>query len=51
MRFEGQDLQTLDTGNMRGYRRSVQAVFRTVRVAESADAGRLDIVEPLDNES
>jgi oligopeptide/dipeptide ABC transporter ATP-binding protein len=28
MRFEGQDLQTLDTGNMRGYRRSVQAVFQ-----------------------
>jgi len=28
MRFEGQDLQTLDTGTMRGYRRSVQAVFQ-----------------------
>jgi len=28
MRFEGQDLQTLDTGHMRGYRRSVQAVFQ-----------------------
>jgi oligopeptide/dipeptide ABC transporter ATP-binding protein len=28
MRFEGQDLQTLNTGNMRGYRRSVQAVFQ-----------------------
>src|SRR2546430_7816801 len=25
MRFEGQDLQTLDTGTLRSYRRSVQA--------------------------
>ncbi len=28
MRFEGQDLQTLDTGTLRSYRRSVQAVFQ-----------------------
>src|SRR5258705_7722498 len=27
MRFEGQDLQTLDTGTLRSYRRSVQAGF------------------------
>jgi oligopeptide/dipeptide ABC transporter ATP-binding protein len=28
MRFEGQDLQGLDGGNLRAYRRSVQAVFQ-----------------------
>jgi oligopeptide transport system ATP-binding protein len=28
MRFEGQDLQTLESGNLRAYRRSVQAVFQ-----------------------
>jgi len=28
MRFEGQDLQTLDSGSLRAYRRSVQAVFQ-----------------------
>src|SRR5881275_1346380 len=28
MRFEGQDLQTLDGGTLRAYRRSVQAVFQ-----------------------
>jgi oligopeptide/dipeptide ABC transporter ATP-binding protein len=28
MRFEGQDLQTLERGNLRAYRRSVQAVFQ-----------------------
>jgi oligopeptide/dipeptide ABC transporter ATP-binding protein len=28
MRFEGQDLQTLDGGSLRAYRRSVQAVFQ-----------------------
>ena len=28
MRFEGQDLQTLDRGNLSAYRRSVQAVFQ-----------------------
>jgi oligopeptide/dipeptide ABC transporter ATP-binding protein len=28
MRFEGQDLQTLDTETLRSYRRSVQAVFQ-----------------------
>src|SRR5262249_56753912 len=28
MRFEGQDLQALDGGSLRAYRRSVQAVFQ-----------------------
>ena len=28
MRFEGQDLQTLDAGSLKAYRRSVQAVFQ-----------------------
>jgi oligopeptide/dipeptide ABC transporter ATP-binding protein len=28
MRFEGQDLQTLESANLRAYRRSVQAVFQ-----------------------
>jgi len=52
MRFEGQDLQGLDGGNLRAYRRSVQAVFQDpyASLNPRMRVGSI-IIEPLVNES
>src|SRR6266508_4467657 len=48
MRFEGQDLQGLDGGNLRAYRRSVQAVFQDPYASLPSAEARKRILRLLD---